>query len=116
MESYKLKAALDMPKQTIPQSADAAARTIVIRNPEANLPTIYCNQIGIVTTSWDITLLFNEQVESDNAEQILVDRKAKVVMSPQHAKALVAILADNVKKYEEQVGPIPWPPLQLQAK
>jgi hypothetical protein len=31
---------------------------------------------------------------------------ARVVMSPQHAKALLESLRDNIAKYEQQFGPI----------
>lgn len=31
---------------------------------------------------------------------------ARVIVSPGHAKRLAAALADNIKKYEEQFGPI----------
>jgi len=32
---------------------------------------------------------------------------ARIITSPQHAKALVRSLADNIRKYEAQYGPIP---------
>lgn len=32
--------------------------------------------------------------------------KARVVLTPQHAKRLLRALADNVKKFESQFGPI----------
>jgi hypothetical protein len=34
-----------------------------------------------------------------------------VIMSPQHAKALLRTLADNVARYEKRVGAIPERPL-----
>lgn len=32
--------------------------------------------------------------------------KARIVLTPEHAKRLMKALADNVKKYEQQFGPI----------
>ena len=32
--------------------------------------------------------------------------KSRVILTPQHAKRLLAALADNVQKYEKQYGPI----------
>ena len=45
--------------------------------------------------------------------------KARIVLTPQHAKRLLRALADNVKKYEGQFGPIsepeqpPFPPMNF---
>jgi hypothetical protein len=36
---------------------------------------------------------------------------SRVIMSPQHAKALLRTLADNVARYEKRVGAIPERPL-----
>ncbi len=32
--------------------------------------------------------------------------KSRVILTPEHAKRLVAALADNIQKYEKQFGPI----------
>jgi len=32
---------------------------------------------------------------------------SRIITSPQHAKALMQSLADNIRKYEAQYGPIP---------
>lgn len=36
---------------------------------------------------------------------------SRVITSPQHAKALLRTLADNVARYEKRLGPIPERPL-----
>jgi hypothetical protein len=36
---------------------------------------------------------------------------SRVITSPQHAKALLRTLADNVARYEQRLGPIPERPL-----
>ncbi len=45
--------------------------------------------------------------------------KSRIVLTPQHAKRLLKALADNVKKFEGQFGPIsepeqpPFPPMNF---
>ncbi|WP_243027513.1 MULTISPECIES: DUF3467 domain-containing protein [Thermus] len=40
---------------------------------------------------------------------------SRVITSPQHAKALLRSLAENVARYEETFGPIPEPVAESQA-
>ncbi|TBH17473.1 DUF3467 domain-containing protein [Thermus thermamylovorans] len=40
---------------------------------------------------------------------------SRVITSPQHAKALLRSLAENVARYEEAFGPIPEPVAEGQA-
>ncbi len=40
---------------------------------------------------------------------------SRVITSPQHAKALLRSLAENVARYEETFGPIPEPVAENQA-
>ncbi|MFQ5445548.1 MAG: DUF3467 domain-containing protein [Saprospiraceae bacterium] len=35
--------------------------------------------------------------------------KSRIILTPQHAKRLMMALADNIKKYEQQFGPISEP-------
>jgi len=83
----------------------------------------YCNNALILFSPWDLTFEFSQitpalQVEQEaspgsppelqNAQvQVAKQIHAIISMSPQHAKALVKALADNVRKYEEQFGTIP---------
>lgn len=45
--------------------------------------------------------------------------KSRIILTPQHAKRLLNALADNVKKFEQQHGPIsesdqpPFPPMSF---
>ncbi len=45
--------------------------------------------------------------------------KSRIILTPQHAKRLMAALADNLKKYEAQFGPVtggeqpPFPPMNF---
>ncbi|RIH82952.1 hypothetical protein Mterra_02462 [Calidithermus terrae] len=40
---------------------------------------------------------------------------SRIITSPQHAKALLRSLAENIAKYEESHGPIPEPVAENQA-
>ncbi|GAA5334247.1 MULTISPECIES: DUF3467 domain-containing protein [Thermus] len=40
---------------------------------------------------------------------------SRIITSPQHAKALLRSLAENVARYEETFGPIPEPVAENQA-
>ena len=40
---------------------------------------------------------------------------SRIVTSPQHAKALLRSLAENIARYEEAFGPIPEPVAENQA-
>jgi hypothetical protein len=39
--------------------------------------------------------------------------KARMVLTPQHAKRLLRALMDNIQKYEQQFGPIQDPEPQI---
>lgn len=47
--------------------------------------------------------------------------KARIIVTPEHAKRLIQALADNVRRYEAQYGPIqtheepPTPPMSFNA-
>lgn len=61
---------------------------------------VYCNESSITMSYYDFRLNFSENTADD--ANIL----GSIAMSPQHAKALLHILAENVKKYEEIFGEI----------
>jgi hypothetical protein len=44
-----------------------------------------------------------------------VEQRVRVTMSPQHAKALVMVLAQNLTNYENTIGPIPLPRTMLSS-
>lgn len=71
-----------------------------INNKQFNL---YSNEIQIALSVFDVTLQFNHNVP-DNKEVL-----GNITMSPQHAKALMSALVQNISKYEELFGTIPQP-------
>ena len=70
--------------------------------------TLYTNSAQLEVTPWDFKLVFGELVRSEN-NLPKIEQHVAVVMSPQHAKALLGILATNVQEYEKQVGEIKLP-------
>ena len=84
---------------------------------EQSGPSVYVNGISIYFSPWDFSLMFLRGLPSEG----LVERSEAgeprfnvnyriaqgVVMSPQHAKAMLAVLAENIRLYEEEHGSIP---------
>jgi Protein of unknown function (DUF3467) len=80
-------------------------------------PSMYVNGIAIYFSPWDFSLMFLRGLPSESA----VERTPKgdlefhvnyriaqsVVMTPQHAKAMLTALAKNIEQYEAEHGPIP---------
>ena len=87
----------------------------------ASPPTSYANQVSLVFSPWDLTMDFlhvapvQSTVEVDGKPTVqttgaVAQAAHRIVMSPQHAKALARILQDNIDRYEAQFGAIPTPP------
>jgi hypothetical protein len=64
----------------------------------------YANAVNVLTSIYDVTLSFRAQspivIEQGKAPVIQTSELCNVRMSPQHAKALVAILLKHVIQYE----------------
>ncbi|MEM7574875.1 MAG: DUF3467 domain-containing protein [Bacteroidota bacterium] len=66
---------------------------------------VYSNLVIIAHSNSEFVLDFVRLVP--NAPKAKV--KSRVIVTPHHAKRLLRALADNVKKYEKQFGPINEP-------
>lgn len=66
----------------------------------------YANAVNIGTSVYDLTLNFRLQSGEKNPETgeiiITVSAENNIRMSPQHAKALAALLVKHIKEYENQ--------------
>ena len=82
-------------------------QTVQISNEE-DAPTLYCNNVQMRISAWDICLFMGEIVEA-NAEALVVKNKTTVYMSPQHAKVFAQMLTNNIAEYERVIGKIPNP-------
>jgi hypothetical protein len=68
---------------------------------------VYANNTQIEATVWDVRLTFGDMTVSEG--KVTVEQILAVVISPQHAKALVNVLANNIAKYEQDIGEIKLP-------
>ena len=55
----------------------------------------YSNHVEVRTTPWDFQLLFFDLTDDETGE-LIREKKARVVMSPQHAVAFTQLLNDTV--------------------
>jgi len=73
-----------------------------IELPEDIAEGVYSNLAIIAHSNSEFVVDFVRIVP--NAPKAKV--KSRVILTPQHAKRLVAALAENIQKYEKQFGPI----------
>lgn len=75
---------------------------------------IYSNSANVEATPWDFTIVFGE-LRRLGPGKLIVDQLVGVTMSPQHAKALAQVLANNVREYEKFAGEIKVPQTESAA-
>lgn len=86
--------------------------------PEDQIPpVVYANVVAMTTGPYDLVIDFGfkspELTRKQSTEFEIVSR---VAMSLSHAKTMLPILARIIADYEKQVGPIPAPGFDEQAK
>jgi len=71
-----------------------------------NPTEFYANAVNVVANMYDVTLNFRAQspvaLQDGKATALQVSSEVAVRMSPQHAKALAALLVNHIKEYEKQ--------------
>jgi hypothetical protein len=72
---------------------------------ELPFQNFYTNAAKINSTPFDIALIVMERLDSKNATV-----KARIVMTPLHAKMLVEALTEHLEKWEAKYGEIQMPP------
>jgi len=91
-----------MPKTNRPVEQTEQQVQIIAVDTE---PSMYANNVEIKLSAWDVRFWFGEiQNVNPEAKEIMVTRRVRVIMSPQHAKAFSKVLADNIQKYEDAFG------------
>jgi len=70
-----------------------------------NYLSIYSNSVNLILSPWDIRMIFGELRDNGN-QQMVIENRASIVMSPQHAKAFLVVLTNHMKSYEAQHGTI----------
>jgi hypothetical protein len=81
-------------------------------------PTTYSNAAQVLFSPWDFVIDFAHLAVIQNVTQAeggeqqvettaVAQATQRIVMSPQHAKAFLRILDQNVANYEAQYGDVP---------
>lgn len=87
-------------------------------------PGIYCNAVQILFSPWEFNFELAQMAPQATIEatggqlgqtaeaavtgvEIHKHVVSRLVMSPQHTKALLKVLQENIDKYEAEIGPIP---------
>jgi hypothetical protein len=78
----------------------------VINIDIGSIEPVYSNMVNIIHGPFDFTINF-VQVSPPTGTVV-----SRVIMSPQHAKAFLNALNDNIRKYENVHGKIPEAPRQ----
>jgi hypothetical protein len=73
---------------------------------EKSPDSFYTNNVNVTTSVYDVTLRFTTRTPFGEGEELKVEDMAtlNVTMSPQHAKALAAILIKHVHDYEREMN------------
>jgi hypothetical protein len=104
------------PKKTlqVKPNQDGIIRANINRQVEESptFASLYANDTQLQITAWDVRMIFGVIVDSPTTERqtVLVRTLGEVRMSPQHAKKVSMILTQQLKRYEENIGPIALPP------
>ena len=69
----------------------------------------YSNSVQVRVSVWDFFLVFGT-IEQQSENQVEMRNFQGIYLSPQQAKALVAILQQNVTSYEDAFGEIKLDP------
>lgn len=70
----------------------------------------YANSVMVKGTLWDMQFLFG-RIDQTSPETLRISQFAAVYVSPQQAKAMLAVLQQNVAEYERQFGAIAIAPV-----
>ncbi|HEX7289234.1 MAG TPA: DUF3467 domain-containing protein [Candidatus Angelobacter sp.] len=65
----------------------------------------YANSVQVRVSVWDFLLIFG-RLHPQSTDQVEVQNFQGIYLSPQQAKALLAILQQNVAQYENAFGEI----------
>jgi len=76
---------------------------------------VYANNAHFATSPWDLTLIFGQAIASD-PQDVHLEQRVAVTLSPQTAKAVAEFLVRNVAAYEQQFGEIRYTPIQPQTE
>ena len=82
-------------------------KSTVEKTRAADFKIIYVNSALVQLGAFDFRISVGVAPEDDKPDEVIrLEEHAQLIMSPQHAKALLRALANNVKKYEDEFGEI----------
>lgn len=67
--------------------------------------TIYSNAAHVMGSTWDFSFIFS-RILGTQGNVATIEERVEVLMSPQHAKAFLGLLAQHVQEYEKRLGEI----------
>jgi hypothetical protein len=107
-ETKKLHEVAD-PGKDSPQVVRANINRVTA--PAASFVSLYVNDTQVQVSPWDIRLILGviESVPSPQNPAFVIKQVGEVRMSPQHAKKVAQVLANQIALYEKQIGPISLP-------
>lgn len=86
-------------------SSETPRKTVVFRDQD--MRTSYCNVVNVAATSEEFALLIgNGRSWHGRGEEFEVDLNDRVIMTPQTAKRLAAMLVNAIAQHENRYGPI----------
>lgn len=68
--------------------------------------TVYSNAARLAYTPWDVRITYSQLTDVSEKGAVIQDEIC-VVMSPQHAKVLMAMWRDTILQYEGKFGAVP---------
>jgi len=74
-----------------------------------NFVSVYSNSAILDVTPWDFKFQFGAWLKPEGTKGPRVENKVEIIMSPQHAKALLGMLKFHIEQYEKSVGEIKLP-------
>mgnify|MGYP005684901891 CR=1 FL=1 len=87
------------------KSTENKRKTVVFR--DQNMRTSYCNVVNVAATSEEFALLIgNGRSWHGRGEEFEVDLNDRVIMTPQTAKRLAAMLVNAIAQHEGRYGTI----------
>ncbi len=90
------------------QGKERAESPPVVRVEGGSLPTYYANNIATSLSIWDVRLEFGS-IQDIKDGTMEVQPLVRVTLSPQHMKAVAALMGRLVKQYENTYGAIALP-------
>lgn len=83
-------------------------KKIEYRAPVGGVFHVYCNNVQMASTSYDVRVMLGEISEVSD-EKVIVEQRVQVAMTWVEAKILADFLRVNIEEYERLNGPMTLP-------